>query len=197
MGETAIVPGLACVELSLFRSPSTLATWYKEPTDWKRPWCWGRLRAGGERGDRGWDGWMASLTQWYEFEPTLGDGEGQGILVCCSSWGRKELGTTEKQQQTTFDKLAVSRDGEIQAHLKEYFIFFNSMNLQLSGRGDHDVIWGLCGQTGPRTGWWVYVCVCECAHVCISMLCIFHVCVCMCSGVCVCVCKGGRVVFLS
>ena len=32
-----------------------------------------------------------------EFEPTLGDGEGQGILVCCSSWGRKELGTTEKQ----------------------------------------------------------------------------------------------------
>ena len=28
------------------------------------PWCWGRLRAGGEGGDRGWDGWMASLTQW-------------------------------------------------------------------------------------------------------------------------------------
>ena len=31
---------------------------------WKRAWCWGRLRAGGEGGDRGWDGWMASLTQW-------------------------------------------------------------------------------------------------------------------------------------
>ena len=30
----------------------------------KRPWCWERLRAGGEGGDRGWDGWMASLTQW-------------------------------------------------------------------------------------------------------------------------------------
>ena len=28
------------------------------------PWCWGRLRARGEGGDRGWDGWMASLTQW-------------------------------------------------------------------------------------------------------------------------------------
>ena len=28
------------------------------------PWCWERLRAGGEGGDRGWDGWMASLTQW-------------------------------------------------------------------------------------------------------------------------------------
>ena len=42
---------------------NTLATWCKELTHWKRPWCWERLRAGGE-GDRGWDGWMASLTQW-------------------------------------------------------------------------------------------------------------------------------------
>ena len=30
----------------------------------KRPWCWERLRAGGEGDGRGWDGWMASLTQW-------------------------------------------------------------------------------------------------------------------------------------
>ena len=30
----------------------------------KRPWCWERLRAGGGGDDRGWDGWMASLTQW-------------------------------------------------------------------------------------------------------------------------------------
>ena len=33
-------------------------------THWKRPWCWERLKAGGEADDRGWDGWMASLTQW-------------------------------------------------------------------------------------------------------------------------------------
>ena len=30
----------------------------------KRPWCWERLKAGGEGDDRGWDGWMASQTQW-------------------------------------------------------------------------------------------------------------------------------------
>ena len=30
----------------------------------KRPWCWERLKPGGEGDDRGWDGWMASLTQW-------------------------------------------------------------------------------------------------------------------------------------
>ena len=44
-------------------SSNTLATWCKELTHWKRPWCWERLKAGGERGDRGWDGWTASLTQ--------------------------------------------------------------------------------------------------------------------------------------
>ena len=30
----------------------------------KRPWCWERLKAGGKGDDRGWDGWMASPTQW-------------------------------------------------------------------------------------------------------------------------------------
>ena len=41
-----------------------LATSCKELTHWKRPWCWEGLGAGGEGDDRGWDGWMASLTQW-------------------------------------------------------------------------------------------------------------------------------------
>ena len=45
-------------------SSNTLATWCKELIHWKRPWCWERLRAGGEGGDRWWGGWMASLTQW-------------------------------------------------------------------------------------------------------------------------------------
>ena len=43
---------------------SALATWYKELTHLKRPWCWERLKAGGEGDDRGWDGWMASPTRW-------------------------------------------------------------------------------------------------------------------------------------
>ena len=30
----------------------------------KKPWCWERLKAGGEGDDRGWDGWMASPTRW-------------------------------------------------------------------------------------------------------------------------------------
>ena len=36
----------------------------EELTHWKRLWCWEGLGAGGEGDDRGWDGWMASLTRW-------------------------------------------------------------------------------------------------------------------------------------
>ena len=38
----------------------------------KRPWCWERLRPGGEGGDRGRDDWMASSTHGHEFEQFLG-----------------------------------------------------------------------------------------------------------------------------
>ena len=36
----------------------------EELTHWKRLWCWEGLGAGGEGDNRGWDGWMASPTQW-------------------------------------------------------------------------------------------------------------------------------------
>ena len=45
-----------------------------------------------EGAHRRWDGWMASPTQWT-FVQTLGDGEGQGSLVCCSPWDHKESDT--------------------------------------------------------------------------------------------------------
>ena len=70
---------------------STLATWYKELTHWQRPWCWERLRTKGKEGDRAWDDWMASLTQWHEFEQTLGGNDRQGSLVCYCPWGCREL----------------------------------------------------------------------------------------------------------
>ena len=38
-----------------FQNSNTVATWCKELTHWKRPWCWERLKAGGEGDDRGWD----------------------------------------------------------------------------------------------------------------------------------------------
>ena len=68
------------------------------------PWCWERLKAGGEGDNRGWrDGWTicAEMAGWHhlhkghEFEQALGDGEGQGSLVCWSPWGQKESNTTD------------------------------------------------------------------------------------------------------
>ena len=40
--------------------------WPPEAKGWLigTAWCWERLKAGGEGNDRGWDGWMALLTQW-------------------------------------------------------------------------------------------------------------------------------------
>ena len=65
-----------------------------DETHWKTLWCWGRLTVG-EGDDRGWDGWMASLTQWTWVWVNSGDGDRPGGLVCCSPWGHKESDMTE------------------------------------------------------------------------------------------------------
>ena len=55
----------------------------------------GKIEGRRRRGQWKWDGWYYWLNG-YEFEQALGDGEGQECLACCSSWGRKELDTTER-----------------------------------------------------------------------------------------------------
>ena len=40
-------------------------------------------------------GWHHQLNG-HEFEQTLGDGKGQGSLVCCSLWGCRESDMTEQ-----------------------------------------------------------------------------------------------------
>ena len=42
--------------LMLKLSSNTLANWYEEPSHWKRPWCWEKLKAKGDMGGTGWDG---------------------------------------------------------------------------------------------------------------------------------------------
>ena len=77
-------------------SSNTLATWCKELTPWKRPWCWQRLRAGGNgTTELEMVGWHHQLDG-HEFEQTLGDSEGQGSLLCCGPWGHKKEDPTER-----------------------------------------------------------------------------------------------------
>ena len=59
-----ISPGCSLEGLILRLKLQTLATWCEELIYWKRPWCQERLKVEGEGDDRGWDGWMASLTRW-------------------------------------------------------------------------------------------------------------------------------------
>ena len=75
---------------------NSLATWWEEPSHWKRPCCLERLRAGGEEAAGDEDGYIASPTQWMWVWANSRDSGGQRSLVCCSPWGLKELDTTEQ-----------------------------------------------------------------------------------------------------
>ena len=95
--------GLACCDLwdhkesdtteRLIRSEAAVAAW-------KIPWCWERLKVGGEGDDRGWDGWMASRTQWTWFWASSGSWWWTGRPACCGPWGHKESDTTERLNWT-------------------------------------------------------------------------------------------------
>ena len=80
----------------------TLATWCEQLTHWKSPWCWVRLKAEGEEGNRGWDGRMAWPMQqtwtWADSRRWWGTGK-PGTL---QSMGSQRIGhdlVTEQWQQ--------------------------------------------------------------------------------------------------
>ena len=56
-----ISPGVPWRDWCWSWNSNTLAPSCEELTHWKRPWCWERLKAGGEGDDRGWDGITDSM----------------------------------------------------------------------------------------------------------------------------------------
>ena len=82
---------------------STLATWRKEPTHWKRPWWWERLKAGGDGDDRGWDGWMASPTQWTWVWARSGRWWRREKPDVMQSMGSHDLVTEQQQKQGVWE----------------------------------------------------------------------------------------------
>ena len=82
--------------------PILWATWWEEPTQ-RRPWCWERLKAGGEGMTEDemveWHYWLNG----HEFEQAPGDGEGLGSLACCSSWGPNESDMTEQLHKRSWE----------------------------------------------------------------------------------------------
>ena len=64
-----------------------------------------------------WHHWLDG----HEFEQAPGVGDGQGGLACCSSWGRKELDTTERLNWT--DRSYVPA-----FHMKKYIDKLNKLS---------------------------------------------------------------------
>ena len=79
----------------LFLCMISLVTWCKEPTHWKRPWCWERLKAGGEEDDRGKDSWMVSPTWWTWVWASSGSWWRTGKPGKLQSMAREETDVTE------------------------------------------------------------------------------------------------------
>ena len=75
-------------------TPIFWPTWCEELTHLKIPWCWERLRTGGEGDDRGWNGWMASPTRctWV-------------WVISGSCWGTRKSGILESMgsQRVRYD----------------------------------------------------------------------------------------------
>ena len=80
------------LERLMLKLTNTLATWYEELTACTRPWCWERLKVGGEGDDRGWDGWMASLTWWTWVWATSGSWWWTGRSGVLWSMGSQRVG---------------------------------------------------------------------------------------------------------
>ena len=104
-----------------------LATWCEELTHWKGPWCWERLRAGREVGNRGWDGWMAPSTQWtWVWANSVR--QWRTVSLVCAFHGVAESNATELQPwlySLSFLNLWLCRVYQFWKFLKLFLIFFS------------------------------------------------------------------------
>ena len=63
-------------------------------------------------------GWHDQLNG-HEFEQTLGDGEGQGSLACCSPWGRKESEMTKRLNNNNNRQVQQTKERKLLCREKE------------------------------------------------------------------------------
>ena len=87
---------------------------WEELTHWKRPWCWESLMVL-EGNDRGWDGWMASLTRqirvwlnsgscWWTRKPGVLQSTGSQSV---GHWTKLDCGRSNKWNRDISNKLLI------------------------------------------------------------------------------------------
>ena len=102
---------------------------------WKRPWCWERLKAGGEGNNRWWDGWMASPIRWTWVWASSGSWWWPGKLGMLQSMGSQRVEhdwSTELNWSLEFlvwsykwknlDSLSVAAEGLLSESVKGMFL---------------------------------------------------------------------------
>ena len=108
----------------------------------ERPWCWERLKAEGERvTEDEMVGWYHQING-YEVGQTLGDSEGQGVLVCCSPWGQKELDTTlQLNNSNTYWKLNIVSTAQWFFKVKCLLTIIQAMKMERYQKLLHGPFW--------------------------------------------------------
>ena len=101
---------------------NTLAPWYEELTHWKKPWYWERLKVGGKGDDRGWDGWMASPTQWTWVWVSSGSWSWSGRPGVLQSMGSQRVGH-DWVTELTWESISYW-------HTEQYYIFSQIIDLK-------------------------------------------------------------------
>ena len=89
----------------------TPALWlpeWDELTHLKRPWCWERLKVRGEGDDRGWDGWMASPTQWTWVWVSSESWWWRGKPGVLQSMGSQSVDVSEQLNWTELNRVRLS-----------------------------------------------------------------------------------------
>ena len=179
----------------------TLATSCEELTHWKRLWCWEGLGAGGEGDDRGWDGWMASLTQWMWLS------ELQELVMDREAWRAVIHGVAKSRTQLSNWTELNWNDGKKQHNIFKQF----PQNLKkkktptlktCNNFGSYLwIVFGFMSHGSIILDVWIHRIVCMCREVCMWILregvkykrdkhTLFFthwLCVCVCVCVCMCV----------
>ena len=99
-------------------------------TPWERPWCWERLKGGGEGDNRGWDGWMVSLTQWIWVWTSSGSWWWTGKPGVLQSMGMQSARHDWATMLNWTDRYLRRRQNKEQKKLFEEIIAEKSPNLE-------------------------------------------------------------------